>query len=116
MSGVQISLPRPIRQYAIDVKSWRPRFSKEPIPPIGARDWLARGCSSAPADSSGARPRSVVTVAQLVEPWTVTPVVAGSNPVSHPISYFQFLIIYIPIVSDLHLVYLFIAYNRATNE
>lgn len=35
-------------------------------------------------DSFGARPRSVVTVAQLVEPWTVTPVVAGSNPVSHP--------------------------------
>ena len=34
--------------------------------------------------SFGARPRSVVTVAQLVEPWTVTPVVAGSNPVSHP--------------------------------
>ncbi len=27
----------------------------------------------------------MVTVAQLVEPWTVTPVVAGSNPVSHPI-------------------------------
>jgi hypothetical protein len=26
----------------------------------------------------------MVTVAQLVEPWTVTPVVAGSNPVSHP--------------------------------
>ena len=27
----------------------------------------------------------MVTVAQLVEPRTVTPVVAGSNPVSHPI-------------------------------
>ena len=26
----------------------------------------------------------MVTVAQLVEPRTVTPVVAGSNPVSHP--------------------------------
>lgn len=28
----------------------------------------------------------MVTVAQLVEPWTVTPVVVGSNPISHPIS------------------------------
>ena len=37
------------------------------------------------ADLFGARPQTVVTVAQLVEPWTVTPVVAGSNPVSHPI-------------------------------
>ena len=27
----------------------------------------------------------MVTVAQLVEPRTVTPVVAGSTPVSHPI-------------------------------
>ena len=26
----------------------------------------------------------MVTVAQLVEPWTVTPVVTGSKPVSHP--------------------------------
>lgn len=29
--------------------------------------------------------KTMVTVAQLVEHWTVTPVVAGSNPVSHPI-------------------------------
>ena len=47
MSGVQISLPRPIFDFLIDN-------------------------------------RSMVTVAQLVEPRTVTPVVAGSNPVSHP--------------------------------
>lgn len=37
----------------------------------------------------------MVTVAQLVEPWTVTPVVAGSNPVSHPIILFlSFLLKY----------------------
>lgn len=28
--------------------------------------------------------KTMVTVAQLVEPWIVIPVVAGSNPVSHP--------------------------------
>jgi hypothetical protein len=33
----------------------------------------------------------MVTVAQLVEPWTVTPVVAGSNPVSHPICLLGFI-------------------------
>ena len=27
----------------------------------------------------------MVGVAQLVEPWIVAPVVAGSNPVAHPI-------------------------------
>ena len=26
----------------------------------------------------------MVTVAQLVEPWTVTPVVVGSKPIGHP--------------------------------
>ena len=52
MSGVQISLPRPIFDFLIDN-------------------------------------RSMVTVAQLVEPRTVTPVVAGSNPVSHPIFVLQ---------------------------
>ena len=90
MSGVQISLPRPIRQIATGFLFW----------PVLA-DLLFEGttflrlalqslafssdveCSL--ADLSGARPRTVVTVAQLVEPWTVTPVVAGSNPVSHPI-------------------------------
>jgi hypothetical protein len=35
--------------------------------------------------------RFMVTVAQLVEPWTVTPVVAGSNPVSHPIRLLGFI-------------------------
>ncbi len=28
---------------------------------------------------------SMVTVAQLVEPWVVIPVVVGSSPISHPI-------------------------------
>ena len=46
MSGVQISLPRPI--FLLVVKT------------------------------------SMVTVAQLVEPRTVTPVVVGSSPISHP--------------------------------
>ena len=29
----------------------------------------------------------MVTVAQLVEPWIVIPVVVGSSPISHPISF-----------------------------
>ena len=66
-------------------QSWRIRFSKERIPPIGARvSGFLEVARMSLEGSFGARPRSVVTVAQLVEPWTVTPVVAGSNPVSHP--------------------------------
>lgn len=29
--------------------------------------------------------KSMVAIAQLVEPWIVIPVVVGSNPISHPI-------------------------------
>ncbi len=31
-----------------------------------------------------ARKENMVAIAQLVEPWIVIPVVAGSSPVSHP--------------------------------
>ena len=105
MSGVQISLPRPIRQIATGFLFW----------PVLA-DLLFEGttflrlalqslafpsdveCSL--ADLSGARPRTVVTVAQLVEPWTVTPVVAGSNPVSHHI-FLRVDITFIPFLPSL---------------
>ncbi len=31
--------------------------------------------------------KTMVAIAQLVEPWIVIPVVVGSNPISHPIYY-----------------------------
>ena len=90
MSGVQISLPRPIRQFATGFLFWPvladllfegTTFLRLALQSLAVSSDVE--CSL--ADLSSARPRTVVTVAQLVEPWTVTPVVAGSNPVSHPI-------------------------------
>ena len=90
MSGVQISLPRPIRQFATGFLFWPvlagllfegTTFLRLALQSLA----FSSNVEFSLADLSGARPRTVVTVAQLVEPWTVTPVVAGSNPVSHPI-------------------------------
>lgn len=90
MSGVQISLPRPIRQFATGFLFWPvlagllfegTTFLRLALQSLA----FSSNVEFFLADLSGARPRTVVTVAQLVEPWTVTPVVAGSNPVSHPI-------------------------------
>ena len=89
MSGVQISLPRPIRQFATGFLFWPvlagllfegTTFLRLALQSLA----FSSNVEFSLADLSGARPRTVVTVAQLVEPWTVTPVVAGSNPVSHP--------------------------------
>lgn len=55
------------------------------LPPSAAAQLYTGRFASLVTAAAGRRPlQTVVTVAQLVEPWTVTPVVAGSNPVSHP--------------------------------
>ena len=44
-------------------------------------------------DRSRALLRTVVAVAQLVEPWIVIPVVVGSSPISHPIYSLRFSVL-----------------------
>ena len=62
------------------VKSWKSRVSARPT--RGQK----QAAPSAPTREDGAlRLFTMVDVAQLVEPRVVIPVVAGSNPVVHPI-------------------------------